>query len=86
MRASSHNTIFDKGYMSNWTKKHFIIRKAVPPKRGTKRRIYKLVDYNDKHVTLYLEEIQEISDNQYRIEKVLRKRTLPKSAKKLFVR
>ena len=48
VRASSHKRIFDKGYMPYWTKEHFTVSQAVPPKRGTKRRLYKLVDYNDE--------------------------------------
>ena len=50
VRASSHTTIFDKGYMPNWTMEHFTVSQAVPPKRVTKRRVYKLVDYNDEAV------------------------------------
>ena len=52
------------------------------------RRVYKLVDYDDEAVkgSWYPEGLQEISDNQYRIEKVLRRRTLPDITKKLFVR
>ena len=88
VRVSGKKTIFDKGYMPNWTKEHFTVSQAVPPKRGTKRRVYKLVDYNDEAVkgSWYPEELQEISDNQYRIEKVLRRRTLPDGSKELFVR
>ena len=61
---------------------------AVPPKRVSKRRVYKLVNYNDEAVkgSSYKEEIQKISNNLYRIEKVLRRRTLPDSTKTLFVR
>ena len=72
VRASSHKTICDKGYMPNWSKEHFTVSKAVPPKTGTKRRVHKLVDYNDDNVkgSWYPEELQEISDNQYRFEKV----------------
>ena len=88
VRASSHKTIFDKGYMPNWTKEHFTVSKAVPPRKGTKRCIYKLVDYNDEDVkgSWYPEELQEFSDNQYRIENVLRRRTLPNGTKEIFVR
>ena len=59
----------------------------MPPKKGSKRRVYKLMDYNDKTVTVnwYPEEIPKISDDQYRIEKVLRRRTLPDNKKELFV-
>ena len=61
---------------------------AVPPRRGTKRIVYKLVYYNDEAVkgSWYTEKIQEISDHQYRIEKVLRRRTLPDGTKEHFVR
>ena len=86
--ASSHKAIFDKGYMPNWTKEHFTVSKAVPPRKRTKRRIYKLVDYNDEDVkgSWYAEEPQEISD-KYRIKKnVLRRRTLFKGTKEIFVR
>ena len=88
VRASSHKTILDKSYMPNWTKKHFTVSKAVPPRKGTKRRVYKLVDYNDEAVkgSWYRKELQKITDNQYRIEKVLRRRTLPDGTKELFVR
>ena len=88
VRASRHKTIFDKGYMPNWTKEHFTVSKAVPPGKGTKRLVYKLLDYNDETVkdSWYPEEIQEISDNQYCIEKVLRRCTLPDGTKELFVR
>ena len=88
VRARCHKTIFDKGYMPNWSKKHFTVSQAVPHKRGTKRRVYKLFDYNDEDVkgSWYPEELQEISDNQYRIVKVLWGRTLPDGTKELFVR
>ena len=87
VRASSQKTIFDKCYMPNWTKEHFTVSQALPVSRGTKRHVYKLVDYNNDEVkgSWYPEEIQEITDNQYRIEKVLRRRTLPDGSKELFV-
>ena len=60
---------------------------ALPVKRGTKRRVYKLVDYNYDEVkgSWYPEEIKEITENQYRIEKVLRRRTLLDGTNELFV-
>ena len=69
VRSSKNTTIFDKGYMPNWTKEHFTVRQTVPPRTGTKRRVYKLVDYNEEDVTgsWYLEKIQEITHNQYSI-------------------
>ena len=47
VRASSKITIFDKGYMPNWTKEHFTVSQALVLRRGTKRRVYELVDYNN---------------------------------------
>ena len=74
--------------MPNLTNKHFTVSKAVQLRKGTKRRVYKLVNYNDEAVTgtWYPEELPEISDNQYGTEKVLRRRTLPNGIKELFVR
>ena len=88
VRASSHKTIFDKGYMPNWTTEHFTVSQAVPPNRGTNRRVYKLMDYHDEFVkhSWYPADLQEISDKQYRIDKVLQRRTLPDGTKELFVR
>ena len=88
VRVSSHKTIIDKGYMPNWTKEHFTLCKAVPPRQGTKRRVYKLVDFNDENVkgSWYPEEQQEILTNQYRIKKVLQRRTLPNNTKEILVR
>ena len=67
VRASSHKTIVDKNYMPNWTKEHFTLSKAVPLRKGTKRRVYKLMDYNDSAVkgNWYPKDIQKISDYQY---------------------
>ena len=88
VRVSGKKTIFDKGYMPNWTKEYFTLSQAMPVRKGTKRRVFKLVNYNGEDVTgsWYSEELQEISDNQYRIENVLRKRTLPNGTNELFVR
>ena len=74
--------------MPNWTNENFSVSQAVPPKRGTKRRVYKLVNYKDEAVngSWYPDKLQEISNNQYRIEKVLKRRTLADDTKKLFVR
>ena len=41
VRASNNKRIFDKGYMPNWTKEHFTVSQAGPPRRRTKRRVYK---------------------------------------------
>ena len=71
MRGSSQKTVFDKGYMPNWTKTHFKVSQAVLPKRGTKRSVYKLIDFSNEIVkgSWYPTKLQEISNNKYRIEK-----------------
>ena len=65
VRAISYKTIFDKGYMPNLTKEQFTVSQAVPHRRGTKRRVYKLVDYNDEVVkgSWYLEKLKKILGN-----------------------
>jgi hypothetical protein len=88
VRISKAKGAFDKGYMPNWSKEHFIVDQVPEQRRGAKRRVYKIKDYNDEAVkgTLYPEELQKIKDNQYRIEKVLRRRTAPDGTKELFVK
>ena len=83
VRAKSYKTIFDKGYVPNWTIEHFTVSQAVPPRRGTKRRVYKLVDYDNDFVKggWFPEELQKISDNQYLIDKILQRRILPDSTR-----
>ena len=87
VRASSYKTIFYKGYMPNYTKEHFTVSQEVPVRRGTKRRVYKLVDYYDDAVksSWYPEELQEILTNQYRIKNILKRRTLFDGTTELFV-
>ena len=66
---------------------HFTVSQAVQPRRVTKRRIYKLVDYNEEDVKIYWypEELKEIRNNQYRVKKVMGRRTLPDGTKELVV-
>ena len=57
-------------------------------KRGAKCPVYKLKDYSGEEVkgTWYPEELQKITNNQYRIEKVLRRRTTSDGRKDKLVR
>ena len=70
VRVSGKKTIFDKGYMLNWTKEQFTVSQAVSCRRGIKSRVYKLVDYNDEALksSWYPEKLQKIFTNQYLIE------------------
>ena len=45
VRASSQQTIYDKGYMPDKIKEHITVSQALPLKTITKRRLYKLVNY-----------------------------------------
>ena len=65
MQACSHKTVFDKRYMPNWSKKHCTVRKALLPRKRTKGRVYKLMDYNDESVkdSWYPQKIQNFLEN-----------------------
>ena len=90
VRISNVKGIFEKGYMPNWSKEHFTVNASPlgPPRKNTKRRVYKLTDYDGEPMlkSYYPEEVQQITDNQYRIEKVLRRSTAVDGSKELFVK
>jgi len=90
VRLNKAKAIFDKGYMPNWTKEHFTIEKSVQDHSHmkSKRRVYKIIDFSGEPIngSFYPEELQLISDNQYRIERVLRRRTAADKTKELFVK
>ena len=88
VRLSKAKRVFDKGYMPNWTKEHFQVSAAKQARKGTKRPVYKVEDFDGEEVkgSWYPEEMQAISHNQCRIEKVLRRRTRPDGRKEKLVR
>ena len=88
VRINKAKGVFDKGYMPNWSKEHFTVADAPPRTKSSKRTVYKLNDYNGEPVTgsWYDEELQHISDNQYRIERVFRRRTAADGTKEIFVK
>ena len=73
MRISKSKGVFDKGYMLNWSKEHFTVNETPAARQGSKHRVYNISDYNKKPVTgtWYNEELQHISNNEYRIERVI---------------
>ena len=77
VRLNKAKGVFDKAYLPNWSKEHFQVKDVPEPKRGAKRPVYKLEDYSGEEVkgSWYSKELQKISHDQYRIEKVLRRRT-----------
>lgn len=47
VQTNSVRQFFNKGYMPNWTKKNYTVSQFLPQTKGLKRRVYKLIDYND---------------------------------------
>ena len=74
VRISRVKGNFEKGYMPNWSEEDFIISGS---NKAQNKRLYKIEDHNGENIdgTWYKEELQPIEENEYRIEKVLRKRT-----------
>ena len=46
VRISKNKGVFDKGYMHNWFKEHVTVDEVPNPRRGNKRRVYKIADCN----------------------------------------
>ena len=88
VRISKNNSVFDKGYMLNWSKEHFTVDEVPIPRRRNKRRVYKIAHYNGDPVkgVWYPEELQHISQNQYRIERVLKRGKAADGSTELFVK
>ena len=88
MRLNKAKGVFDKGYLPNWSKEHFQVKDVPKAKREVKLPVYKQEDYSGEVVkgSWYPEELQKISQNQSRIENVLRRRTTFDGRKEKLVR
>ena len=88
VRISKNKGVFDKGYMPNWSKEHSIVDEVPIFRRGNKRRVYNIADYNGDPVkgVWYPEELQQISRNHYPIERVLKRRKAADGSTELFVK
>ena len=88
VRISKNKGVFEKGYLPNWSKEHFTVAETTGDKGRVNRRVYKIDDYNGESVkgTWYPEELQQITDNQYRIKLVIRRRKSPDGSIELFVK
>lgn len=83
---------FEKGYMPNWSREHFLIDNRAG--EGTfggarpNRPTYKLKDYNGESVsgTWYPEELQDIKQNEYRIEQIIKRRKAADGSREFFVK
>ena len=88
VRLNKEKGVFDKGYLPNLSKKHLQVKDVTEAKRWAKRPVYNLEDYSGEEVkgSWYPEKLQKITNNQYRIEKVLRRRTTSDGHKEKLVR
>ena len=72
VRVSKVKGQFEKGYLPNWSREHFLVEKT----NSGPKSVYKLKDKGDEEVkgTWYPEEVQPIAKNQYMIEQILKHR------------
>ena len=72
VRISKYKNIFAKGYMPNWSGEVFIIKKV----KNTVRWTYVVNDLNGEEIigTFYEKELQKTSQEEFRIEKVIRRK------------
>ena len=72
VRISKYKNIFAKGYMSNWSEEVFIIIKI----KNTVPWTYVINDLNGEEIigTFYEKELQKTSQQEFRIEKVLKRK------------
>ena len=74
--------------MPNWSKEHFTVNEVPIPRCGNKRRVYKIADYNNDTVkgVWYLEELQQIFQNQYFIKRIFKRHKATDGSTELFVK
>ena len=72
VRISKYKNIFAKGYIPNWSEELFIIKKI----KNTVPWTYVLNDLNSEEIigTFYENELQKTKQNEFRIEKVIKKK------------
>ena len=87
-RINKNKGVVDKAYMPNWSKEHFTVDEVPIPRGGNKRRVYIIADYNGDPIkgVWYPEELQQISQNQYCIERILKCRKATDKSIELFVK
>ena len=72
VRISKYKNIFAKGYMPNWSEEVFVIKKV----KNTIPWTYVINDLNGEENigTLYEKELQKTNQEEFRIEKVIRRK------------
>ena len=72
VRISKYKNIFTKGYMPNWSEEVFVIKKV----KNTVPWTYVINDLNGEETTgtFYEKELQKTNQEEFRIEKVIRRK------------
>ena len=72
MRISKYKNGFSKGYAPNWSEEVFVIKKI----KNTVSWTYVIHDLNGEEITgtFYEKELQKIDQQEFRIEKVIKKK------------
>ena len=72
MRISKYKNIFGKGYTPKWSEEVFVIKKI----KSTVPWTYVINDLNGEEIigTFYGKELQKIDQQEFRIEKVIKKK------------
>ena len=72
VRISKYRNIFAKGYMPNWSEEVFVIKKV----KNTIPWTYVINDLNGEEIigTFYEKELQKTNQEEFRIEKVIRRK------------
>ena len=73
LRILKYNNIFAKGYTNNWPEEVFVVSKI----KNTVLWTYVTSDLNDEPIagSFYEKELQKTNQNEYRIEKVIKRRS-----------
>lgn len=84
VRVSRTKGDFEKGYMPNWTEQHYRVSGTCP----NVPRIYKLQNIRGEEIdgSYYKEDIQPINKNDFRIEKIIKRRTLATGKTEVLVK
>ena len=72
VKISKYKNIFAKGYTPNWSEETFVIKEI----KNTVPWTYVINDLNDEEIigTFYKKELQKIDQEEFRIEKVIKKK------------
>ena len=84
VRVQYKHKPFDKGYYPNWTDEIFTVERS---KSADNRIVFRIKDYSGEILEqiFYPEELQKITENLYRIEKVIKRRKR-KGIKEVYVK